>query len=68
MELELVDADAAQGRIEVSATSLPFGFKDDVVVCIADDPGGTKVDMRSKVTTPFADLDSATAGCECACQ
>jgi len=48
MGLELVAADAAQGRIEATATSLLFGFKDDVVVRIADDPNGTKVDMRSK--------------------
>jgi uncharacterized protein (DUF1499 family) len=48
MGLELVDADAAQGRIEATATSLLFGFKDDVVVRIADDSNGTKVDVRSK--------------------
>jgi uncharacterized protein (DUF1499 family) len=48
MGLELIDADAAQGRIEATATSLLFGFKDDVVVRIAGDAGGTKVDARSK--------------------
>jgi len=48
MGLELVEADAAQGRIEATATSLLFGFKDDVVVRIAEDPNGTKVDLRSK--------------------
>lgn len=48
MGLELVEADAAQGRIEATATSLLFGFKDDVVVRIADDAGVTKVDVRSK--------------------
>jgi len=48
MGLELVEADAAQGRIEATATSLLFGFKDDVVVRIAGDAGGTKVDVRSK--------------------
>jgi len=48
MGLELVDADAAQGRIEATATSLLFGFKDDVVVRIADDSDGTEVDVRSK--------------------
>jgi len=46
--LELVEADAAQGRIEATATSILFGFKDDVVLRIADDPDGTRVDMRSK--------------------
>jgi uncharacterized protein (DUF1499 family) len=48
MGLELVDADAAQGRIEATATSLLFGFKDDVVVRIAGDAVAMKVDMRSK--------------------
>jgi uncharacterized protein (DUF1499 family) len=48
MGLELVEADPAQGRIEATATSMLFGFKDDVVVRIADDPNGTKVDVRSK--------------------
>lgn len=48
MGLEVVDADAAQGRIEATATSLLFGFKDDVVVRIAEDGGATKVDVRSK--------------------
>jgi hypothetical protein len=48
MGLELVAADAAQGRIEATATSLLFGFKDDVVVRIASAPDGTKVDIRSK--------------------
>jgi uncharacterized protein (DUF1499 family) len=48
MGLEMVEADAAQGRIEATATSLLFGFKDDVVMRIADDPNGTKVDVRSK--------------------
>jgi uncharacterized protein (DUF1499 family) len=48
MGLELVEADAAQGRIEATATSMLFGFKDDVVVRVAEDPGGTKVDVRSK--------------------
>src|SRR5262249_37259029 len=32
MGLHIVDADAAQGRIEATASSLLFGFKDDVVV------------------------------------
>jgi len=48
MGLELVDSDATQGRLEATATSLVFGFKDDVVVRIVAGPGGTRVDMRSK--------------------
>jgi uncharacterized protein (DUF1499 family) len=48
MGLDLVEADAAQGRVEATATSLLFGFKDDVVVRVADDANGTRVDVRSK--------------------
>jgi uncharacterized protein (DUF1499 family) len=48
MGLELIAADAARGRIEATATSFLFGFKDDVVVRIADAAGDTKVDVRSK--------------------
>jgi len=56
MGLELTDADAAQGHIEATATSLVFGFKDDVVVRIADAPGGTKVDVRSMSRVGRSDL------------
>jgi uncharacterized protein (DUF1499 family) len=48
MGLEIVEADTAQGRIEATATSLLFGFKDDVVVRLTDEAGSTKVDVRSK--------------------
>lgn len=48
MGLQIVDADPAQGRLEAVATSLVFGFKDDVVVRVAAASGATRVDMRSK--------------------
>lgn len=48
MGLEISDADAAQGRVEAVATSLLFGFKDDVVVRVAAAADGTHVDVRSK--------------------
>lgn len=48
MGLELVDADMAQGRIEATATSLLFGFKDDMVVRITAEGSGSRVDVRSK--------------------
>jgi uncharacterized protein (DUF1499 family) len=48
MGLEVVEADPAQGRIEATATSMLFGFKDDVVVRISSDAGVTKLDARSK--------------------
>jgi len=36
-----------QGRIEATATTLLFGFKDDVVIRITPEAGGSRVDMRS---------------------
>jgi uncharacterized protein (DUF1499 family) len=56
MGLELVESDAGQGRIEATATSLLFGFKDDVVVRIGDDAGVTRVDVRSKSRVGRSDL------------
>jgi uncharacterized protein (DUF1499 family) len=43
----LVAADSTGGRIEATATTPWFGFKDDVVVRIEPDPAGSKVDVRS---------------------
>ena len=48
MGLEIVEADPAQGRVEATATSTLFGFKDDVVVRIAEANGAAHVDLRSK--------------------
>jgi uncharacterized protein (DUF1499 family) len=46
---EVVDASAADGRIEAIATTPLFGFKDDVVIRVRPGPdGGSIVDMRSK--------------------
>ena len=43
----LVAADSAAGRIEATATTRWFGFKDDVVIRVEPDPAGSRVDMRS---------------------
>jgi len=47
MGWEIVDAQAAQGRIEATATTLWFGFKDDVVIRVRADGAGSRVDVRS---------------------
>ena len=44
---EIVAADSAEGRIEATATTAWFGFKDDVVVRITPEEGGSRVDVRS---------------------
>ena len=47
MDWEIVASDPAQGRIEATATTFWFGFKDDVVVRIAAEGGGARLDVRS---------------------
>ena len=47
MKWDIVATDPAQGRIEATATTFWFGFKDDVVVRIAADGSGSRVDVRS---------------------
>jgi hypothetical protein len=44
---EIVAADNAAGRIEATATTRWFGFKDDVVVRITPQGSGSRVDVRS---------------------
>ena len=54
---DLVDADAAEGRLEATETTQWFGFKDDVVVRVQPDgSGGSIVDVRSKSRMGMSDL------------
>lgn len=56
MGLEVVAANAAEGRIEATHTSLFYGFKDDVVVRVVADGSGARVDVRSKSRLGRSDL------------
>ncbi|MBV8030923.1 MAG: DUF1499 domain-containing protein, partial [Betaproteobacteria bacterium] len=47
MGWEIVASDPAQGRIEATDTTFWFHFKDDIVVRIAGDGAGSRVDVRS---------------------
>ena len=47
MGWELVAADSASGRLEATATTKWFGFKDDVVVRVRPEGTGSRVDVRS---------------------
>lgn len=47
MRWELAAVDSAAGRLEATATTRWFGFKDDVVVRVRPDGTGSRVDVRS---------------------
>ncbi len=47
MGWEVVAQDPAAGRIEATATTLWFGFRDDVVVRVTPADGGSRIDVRS---------------------
>lgn len=53
------DIDASepqQGRIEATATTFWFGFKDDVVIRVRPDQGGSRVDVRSESRVGRSDI------------
>lgn len=52
----IVDANDREGRIEATATTFWFGFKDDVVVRIVSAPGGSRVDVRSVSRVGISDV------------
>jgi uncharacterized protein (DUF1499 family) len=56
MGLEIVNADREAGRIEATATSRWFGFKDDVVVRIRAAAAGSIVDLRSVSRVGIGDV------------
>lgn len=47
MGWEIVAAEPGDGRIEATATTFWFGFKDDVVVRVAPAGSGSRIDVRS---------------------
>ncbi len=56
MGLEIVAESQPEGRIEATATTAWFGFKDDVVVRLANAGESTRVDVRSKSRVGLSDL------------
>ena len=56
MGWELVKADPAAGRIEATATTVWFGFKDDVVVRVRASDAGSRLDVRSKSRVGLSDV------------
>lgn len=58
---ELVEANANDGRIEATATTQWFGFKDDVVIRITSDNSSTLLDIRSKSRLGASDVGANAA-------
>ena len=57
----IVAADPVAGRIEATATTPWFGFKDDVVIRITPEPGGSRLDIRSVSRVGQSDLGANAA-------
>jgi uncharacterized protein (DUF1499 family) len=57
----VVASDAAAGRIEATATTRWFGFKDDVVVRVRPDGAGSRVDVRSMSRLGKSDVGANAA-------
>jgi uncharacterized protein (DUF1499 family) len=47
MGWEIVASEANEGRIEATATTFWFGFKDDVVIRVTPSGSGSRIDVRS---------------------
>ncbi|MDQ3160011.1 MAG: DUF1499 domain-containing protein [Pseudomonadota bacterium] len=58
---EIVSTDPAAGRIEATDTTFWFGFKDDVVIRIEPDAGGSRVDVRSLSRVGGSDVGANAA-------
>jgi len=58
---EIVAVDPAAGRIEATATTFWFGFKDDVVIRIEPDGKGSRVDVRSVSRVGGSDVGANAA-------
>ncbi len=61
MGWEIVDANPAQGRIEATATTFWFGFKDDVVVRVSATDSGSRIDVRSLSRVGRSDVGANAA-------
>lgn len=61
MGWEIVAADSAAGRIEATATTTWFGFKDDVVVRVEPAAQGSRIDVRSKSRVGGSDVGANAA-------
>ena len=58
---EIQESAAAEGRLEATATTTFFGFKDDVVVRVRSEAGGSRIDIRSKSRVGLGDAGANAA-------
>lgn len=61
MGWEIVAADSTEGRIEATATTTWFGFKDDVVIRVRAEGSGSRVDVRSVSRVGRSDVGANAA-------
>jgi len=58
---EVVASEPTEGRLEATDTTRFFGFKDDVVVRLRAEGGGTRIDVRSKSRVGMGDVGANAA-------
>ena len=61
MGWDVAAADAGSGRIEATATTAWFGFKDDVVVRVRPENAGSRIDVRSVSRVGKSDVGANAA-------
>lgn len=61
MGWQIIAFDAENGRLEATATTFWFGFRDDVVVRIREKGGGSEIDLRSVSRVGRSDLGANAA-------
>jgi hypothetical protein len=61
MQWDIVAADAQSGRIEATATTFWFGFKDDIVIRVTSIGGASRVDVRSVSRVGKSDVGANAA-------
>ena len=61
MGWEIVAAEPNEGRIEATATTFWFGFKDDVVIRVGAEGSGSRLDIRSKSRVGRSDVGANAA-------
>ncbi len=61
MGMEIIAAEPIEGRIEATATTFWFGFKDDVVIRVTAEGAGSQLDVRSKSRVGLSDVGANAA-------